>query len=1156
MSSTSTQIKAATLVASKIFAAGLWVLLVLFLVPAGALVKVLLVALIPLIWVGWFLIARARRRRRAAAAAAVPSNGAAVKAKKGQPPPPTGSYEELTRGTEEIMQWLRASKLGGANGGGDNHAYALPWYVVAGPPRSGKTSLLLSSGLDFHVLPSQRASEQRLVRPTQFCDWRVADSAVWLDTSGRYQTEGPAGDEWAALLETIKRYRRARPLDGFVLTVSAAELLGAGDIELERQAKVLRARLDDAMARAGSRFPVYLVFTHMDAVEGFGEFFGPFDGGEREQVWGFTFPLAQGDGAQSRLDEEFDQLYGRLVRRRTVQLGASAGAAQQLRVFKFPGRFRRSRTRLARFAAALFRPNPFSENPLLRGVYLTSSAGGGTSASRHVGDALFTRGLFRDVLLPDRNVVAASQAAGRSPHLRRNILLGVAAAFVLSYAACVLVSYFNNKALIAEADERGRRLTDVRKVTSRGSGLRAGEELGAMEDVRQLLADLDDYEKNSPPTFMRFGLYAGGKLNSSDPSDPSILRHLYFEAVEDMFLKRTVAAVEEDLRKFADGAPPPAPSAATTDARPGSTEEDYLGRHYDLLKAYLMLSKPDKVEPTFLAQVLRDYWMKASLAGGDEVALRQLDYFASQAGKEDAPHPELDVELASAAQERLTAYPVVNRVYKRITSEINAAVKTPVKLASIPNAREGNVLQNTYTVPGAYTLEGQREMTERLKSSVADEFRKDDWVMRADAGPVENIDAKKDELANLYYRDYTGHWQRFLQETKVRDFQSKEEAVRSLRLLAGPTSSLESVLREVARQTNLSGAGSGWWAWLKGLFSGKAVVGTTEVDKEFRPLIQFVSGKAESSPMAEYRTQLKKVADALNANGKPLGELSNAMQAGNDTIGLRAARQTVGDTLEAKGFNSASPAAEAAARALRLPLDTLNALLVGADFEQMEKAWQGLYAKAQGFESRFPFADGGEDVSLPALAQFLNPQDGELTKFVRGPLKPHFEDDWSVKKESADKFSREFVNYLAGAKRLQDALFPDKGKQPNVEYQLTLAPVSGGAARVEADGGAPLSSTDKTTANLAWPGDKSGVTVTFIPDQGVAEAVAKSPGEWGLVRMFREAGGGDGKTPPFTLQPRGTPVRLSLQPKSGDPFRRELFTTLRAPKGVRQQQQQ
>jgi type VI secretion system protein ImpL len=88
--------------------------------------------------------------------------------------------------------------------------YKLPWFLIAGPPKSGKTSILLSSGLDYQALPSQRHSDSNLILPTRDCTWRVTDSTVNIDTAGRYQTEGPDADEWSALIETVKKYRKNR----------------------------------------------------------------------------------------------------------------------------------------------------------------------------------------------------------------------------------------------------------------------------------------------------------------------------------------------------------------------------------------------------------------------------------------------------------------------------------------------------------------------------------------------------------------------------------------------------------------------------------------------------------------------------------------------------------------------------------------------------------------------------------------------------------------------------------------------------------------------------------------------------------------------------------------------------------------------------------
>src|SRR5688572_11593837 len=48
----------------------------------------------------------------------------------------------------KAVQSLKTSKLGG-NKGGANALYALPWYVIIGPPGSGKSTALRNSGLRF-----------------------------------------------------------------------------------------------------------------------------------------------------------------------------------------------------------------------------------------------------------------------------------------------------------------------------------------------------------------------------------------------------------------------------------------------------------------------------------------------------------------------------------------------------------------------------------------------------------------------------------------------------------------------------------------------------------------------------------------------------------------------------------------------------------------------------------------------------------------------------------------------------------------------------------------------------------------------------------------------------------------------------------------------
>ncbi|MEJ1976165.1 MAG: hypothetical protein WDN49_08745 [Acetobacteraceae bacterium] len=64
-----------------------------------------------------------------------------------------------------------------------------PWFVLIGPPGSGKTTALLNSGLHF-PLAQEDGSDAAVggVGGTRLCDWWFADEAVLIDTAGRYTT--------------------------------------------------------------------------------------------------------------------------------------------------------------------------------------------------------------------------------------------------------------------------------------------------------------------------------------------------------------------------------------------------------------------------------------------------------------------------------------------------------------------------------------------------------------------------------------------------------------------------------------------------------------------------------------------------------------------------------------------------------------------------------------------------------------------------------------------------------------------------------------------------------------------------------------------------------------------------------------------------------
>jgi type VI secretion system protein ImpL len=1103
---------------------------------------------------------------------------------------PVRVYDELTRGAEEVVQWLRSTKLAADRSG--DAIYKLPWFLVAGSAKSGKTSLLLSAGLDFQALPSQRQTDLNLIRPTPDAVWRVTNSTINIDTAGRYQSEGADSDEWSSLVETIKKHRRERPLDGFVVAVDAARVFTCKDTEIEQQAKILRARLDEVIGRTQVRFPVYLVFTHMDWLEGFEDFFNPFNASERAQVWGATIPLEKSQNAHALFDVEFDHLYDALMRRRLVRLGSPASPHEQLRVFNFPLAFAESRHKLGLFTSSLFRPNPFSENPLLRGFYFTSSAAGNkakakvqpasmkspvTTASlvktavlteekinevKTASEGYFTEHLFKDVLLRDKDLAQSFLLSRKKPLPVPAILASAAGVLAFFIFVGVIVSYFANKKLVSEARELGLRVEEISRINagkdlSKKTSVDAAVEINALEELRKVLAELDKYDKASPPLYLRFGLYSGSDINR-------YLRVIYFDALDRRFYKPVIAALESDLQKRTtssaqtDTAINSSNNATINNPQPSEAGAD-LGRYYDLLKTYLMLSNVEKVEPAFLQNQLADYWKKAAPSAElEQLCEEQLKFFAWQANREDVSHHKPDDKLVAEARRQLQAYPAADRLFKQVISSIDTKVQ-PVTLDGIVRDKGRGILAGSYAVPGSFTIKGYHNYWLSAIESAGETIGKDDWVMGPEAA-TKDQSADINRLQAIYFREYTIQWQKFLKGVSVRSFKTRTDAIEAFRALSASDSPVELLMLEVKRNTDLSVApeSGGILGWFKSLFSSddKGQTGTTEVEKEFGALFPFVASEDKKArvPLSEYRATLDQMLRQLeNKSDDQLAQAAKSLLTGKDEVGLQKAEQEVSRALEP--FKTA--AARDAAKVLTQPLDNLRAMLYGGGYEQIDRNWrEQLFPKARALEQGFPFTDSSAQTPVTDLAKYLNPVNGQFTTFFNERLATSMEEvqgKWKLKESGAVKLSEGFVNYLNSAKELREALFAAGGGQPEVSYEIKLQPVTGTDIRIEVDGNSvETRGTSPQATKFIWPArtGTSGARILVIRNGQQTEA--SFPGEWGLFKMFAAGKPTEAGQNQFQMSwsVGSVQVRAMLQPSSAtNPFERRRFLQLRAPQG-------
>lgn len=1122
---------------------------------------------------------------------------------------PSGQYDDLSKGAEEVIQFLKASNL---NVNGREAIYSLPWYIVAGMPKAGKSSLVIGSNLNSQTLPSQRQSEIKVIRPTRSVDWRVTSDAVFVDTAGRYQTEGNDQDEWASMLETIKKIRPNRPLDGYLLTANLERILNADEREVEAMAKVMRARLDEAIQRLKVRFPVYLIFTHADAIEGFRDSFSTSKKEGQKLVWGATIPLEKSEQAHALFDEEFGLLYNSVMKRRLMRLSAPFPPIRQLRIFNFPLHFGAARRKIGAFVNTLFRPNPFTENPFLRGYYFTAvpanrplSQGPNTPPNlpQTVGVTYFTEKLFRDVILRDKDLVKTFQEQRQRPPVLGWLLILFGTILTLLFLILAAISLVSNKQMLDDVSEKGVALINAAKADD------VNREILAMENLRADMVKLDDYERNGAPIYMGMGLYSGNRLYRDH------LLPIYYASINRRFMAATVAAIEEDLKKFVSS--PPVKNASQLSPE----EEDFLGKNYDLLKVYLMLTEQyrEKSNETEIINTLKDYWFKASKLpeSQKDLAENQLKFYARQVDRMEGPgrFPRLPLDsnaqkLVAEVRARLNVFPAWQRYYRRKATEISNEVEAnsgKMSAEEILQRKGGDAefMQGSYVVPGAYTLEGFKKMEKAILTS-GTELSSCDWVVKEKCDATTQVaetiaSTETTEIRKRYFRDYTDHWKNFVKGLKVKPYRkenttepgkvSPKEALASFSTKNSP---MRILLEEVVKHTNLAKKPSlTWWESIKNWFSSEGIPESgadSQVVREFVPLFSFVEApKDKAAPIDDYGKAIENVSNAYSRffDDNKLNELSaKPEEERNKEIGINRATEAINSLT--KPLKDMPFIVDL----LKQPIDNLKALFGADTIKQIGERWKNeIVPLARKAEQGYPFESGETNADFTNLREYLAKGKG-LSKFYEETLKKYFDGtpgQLKPKDPNNFPFNNEFLDYLNKALTLREALF-SKGDDVKFSYNFELLNPNDALVEITIDG-VTISSVEKPSSPIDFPagsGMGSGVIIKARSTTGTTSTSGTSannfsssvnssntsnsvtnrflqnsnssssgdeksfPGPWGLFRFMDAASATKEADKVYKLSYRlrnGKVIEAKITAQGVDPFNKEIYK-LRAPENI------
>ncbi len=955
------------------------------------------------------------------------------------------SSEEMQQMNQRFTEALETLKKLKFKGKGSKKAlYELPWYIIIGPPGSGKTTALVNSSLDFPLAEQFGKGALQGIGGTRNCDWWFTNEAVLIDTAGRYTTQDSHkvvdSNAWEGFLQLLKKNRRRRPINGAIIAISLHDLLLQTEEERVLHAKTIRTRIDELMDKLEIRFPIYLMFTKADLVSGFGEYFEDLSKEEREQVWGISLPNAPKPSQSPDfdfLDTEYNKLLERLYSRELSRIHTERDVRRRAAIQGFPQQIENLKNVIDSFVKQTFVKNRYQFQPYLRGIYFTSGTQDGTPIDRMMssvssnfgfsrenvalqqgqGKSFFLGNLFREVIFPESELVGSNRKfetfikwAQRSAYIGV-ILLTIGLLAIWTGSVTRHNTFMTEvETYIAEFNVENKRLSQWNK------------------DIRAVLPTLNAlakasivYDQDEHPWLSGMGLYDGNVDSSANDA--------YHAQLKELFLPRVINYLEKQIQKGHQG-----------------------GDLYNSFRSYLMFNKTDYMDKRLITDWFITDWAKNMQ--GEASSRKELELHLNALLNLELESRELNSRLVKQTRSILLRVPVHKRIYSRIRTKPEFNQKIDVLNMFGEGVREvfkiTPAVEQALLIPYMFSKEGYENIDLSTDSPVIADIVNERWVLSDDENAkvdfVKNdLDDISEKVKALYMADYISHWKKIFAALEINEFKNIRQATEVLASFTDPVySPLLSILQVTATNTQLSsqlmqnvnddhgdGKAGGATSFLADKFKG------TKVDQQFRDInVLLRESKTKPAPVTSIVLKLQQLQDFLN-------EISVAPDPDKKAYQIAKARFSSGTgnaITSLRGFSKKTP--DPVKRWLISLSDESWKVILGSAHHYVNTEWKSRVYEPykQGLAGRYPLKRSSKDeLALFDFSEFFKP-DGSMDKFYKELIKPfvNTRKGWSnrVVDNRSLGLSSATLKQIRRAQTIKNVFFRDNPAVPSVSFQL------------------------------------------------------------------------------------------------------------------------
>ncbi len=1026
--------------------------------------------------------------------------------------------EEIHIINERFSQALATLKRLQFKGGGSRKAlYELPWYIIIGPPGSGKTTALVNSSLEFPLADKFGKEALHGVGGTRNCDWWFTNEAVLIDTAGRYTTQDSHkvidSSAWDGFLALLKKNRRRRPINGAIVAISLQELLMQTEEERITHARTIRTRIDELMAKLEIRFPIYLIFTKSDLVSGFTEFFEDLSKEDREQVWGISLPNAPNDSQSPDFDylqDEYNNLLKRLYERVLTRMHQERDVNRRGAIQGFPQQMENLKDITMQFVQQTFVKNRYQFQPYLRGVYFTSGTQDGTpvdrlmssvsmnfgfdrqamSSGHAMGKSFFLGKLFREVMFPESEIVGSNRKYESFMRWSQRAGYITLAAITVIMLTVWTGSFTRHEMYMHEVEGYVAEFTAERKRLSAWS-----------DDMRVLLPTLNAlakasvvYDKEAHPWLSGLGMYDSSVDDAADRAYESQLKTL--------FLPRLLKYMEIHLRRGHQG-----------------------GDLYDNFRTYMMFNKVANLDKEQVTDWFNSRWEQEML--GQATVRGELKTHLQALLELKMTPAELNRALVADVRSQLLQVPVSQRIYSRIRTNPKYTQRVNLLNEFGESTRATFVVNDSVTqnlsIPVLFTAQTYETINLSPESEIVASLVREKWVLSDDENA--RVDFVKDDLDEItekvkehYHAEYRSYWVKMYNSLEIKPFQDLRQANDTLLSFVDPVySPLLSVLQVGSANTTLtSQVAANIAADNKEGNKGKALgfiaaqIDLTPVDKQFRE-VNLLLRETKERP-----AQIQSVLQKVRQMQEFVNEIIIAPEPGKKSFEIAKARYQGGS---GNAITSLMVYAKSTPEPVNRWLDALahetwKVILASAHgYVTAEWRSQVYNTCANALVNRYPFkSDSTAEMALLDFTEFFKPG-GAMDKFTSEFVAPFVDTRTGWNNRGIDNFSLGLapaaLAQIRRAQSIKNVFFGENPSMPSLTFQLRPYDMKKTDARFTLELGEKrisYSHGPKFWTTLNWAGNDENNRVRVIfEDLNEQQHSVTYEGPWAWFRLQDDA---------------------------------------------------